>query len=501
MNRGKCVRILLLLACMVMLLCACDSDKDDSGRNDRPDGNGNTTVSPTVSPTEGPSGESSSTPTPTTIVMTPTPSPTPTPTPVGPVDYDFSAERVEIERKINAAIKQYKDEDYKNLDEPVKYYVLWLGFTHVTFGELDFQMTDFDREYLEAVALNYEKSVESISNHNVDIIVDLHFVDEAMPLTQYPGEDWLYLAQETAMPFIEPYLAEQEVDTVLTTVQTAGEENRERNASKDGYGVHDVILGIELAGLSSNLGYSTFNLTEPAEGTYPLADPEIPSLYATAVAVHEWMHQLEYLGAFLGIEYPNTHAYMGPSSFPGYEQYINGANDYDFFEFYKLVLQGKLPYTGNGPVKLVGMYPEMWPLIKRNFINVGRFTIKAADGSGYLYAQTGDIPLTLSDEPCLWDVRYIGNNKYTLSPAEYPELLIDLGNAWDIEDNTIGLWKYTGYVDAQSWYIGNVYNDGTVIMTPYESDRVLTAKEKGEPTTLCTPGTGGVQKWIFEFEE
>ncbi|MCR4586313.1 MAG: hypothetical protein K5686_11395 [Lachnospiraceae bacterium] len=41
---------------------------------------------------------------------------------------------------------------------PVKYNVLWLGFTHVTYNDLDFRMTDFDREYLEAVALNYEKS-------------------------------------------------------------------------------------------------------------------------------------------------------------------------------------------------------------------------------------------------------------------------------------------------------------------------------------------------------
>ncbi len=500
MNRGKCLRILLLLACMVMLLCACDSDKDDADGRDRPSGNESTTVSPSgnESATVSPSAAGTSTPTP--IVMTPTPTVTPTKA-QGRPDYDFSAERVEIDRKMNAAIAQYNHEDYTNLDEPVTYYVLWLGFTHVTFGDLDFQMTDFDREYLEAVALNYEKSVESIANHNVDIVVDLHFIDDVMPLTQYPGEDWLYLAKETAMPFIEPYLAQQEVDTVLTTVQTAGEENRERNADKEGYGVNDVILGLELAGLSSDLGYSTFNLSEPKEGTYPLADPEIPSLYATAVAVHEWMHQLEYLGALLGIEYPNTHAYMGPSSFPGYEQYIADANDYDFFEFYKLVLQGKLPYTGNGSVKLVGMYPKMWPLIKRNYLNIGTFTIKAADGSGYLYAQTGDVPLTISDEPCLWKIRVIEDNKYTISPKEYPDLLIDLGNAWDIEGNTIGLWKYTGYVDAQSWYIVVDYNGSGYIKTPYESGRVLTATEKGQPTILCTPGTGGVQKWIFEFEK
>ena len=70
------------------------------------------------------------------------------------------------------------------------------------------------------------------------------------------------------------------------------------------------MLGVETAGLESPMGYSAFDLTEPKAGTYPLEDPEVPSLYATAVAVHEWMHQLEYLGTMLGIEYPSTHAYM-----------------------------------------------------------------------------------------------------------------------------------------------------------------------------------------------
>ena len=474
MKQKKRIVFLCLLLCAVVVLCACGARIEDNDTK--------VTSTPTGVPTKSEETPKPAAETPTTV-------------PAEPAAFSISSFTENTERMIREAVEQYNAGDYTRLDEPVKYYVLWLGFTHVTFGDLDFQMTDFDREYLKAVALNYEKSVESIADHSIDIIVDLHFVDEVAPLTQSPGDDWLYLAQETAMPYIEQYTASQEVDTVLTTVQTAGEENCARNESKDGYGVHDVILGLELAGITSSLGYSTFNLTKPAEGTYPLADPEIPSLYATAVAVHEWMHQLEPMKELLGVEYPDTHAYQGAT--PGYQQYINGANDYDFFEFYKLVLKGKLPYEHDGTVKLVGMYPKMWPLIKRNITNLGYYTIAAADGSGYLTGQEADPRLTLSKTPCVWNIRYSGEGHYVFTPKELPTLLIDLGNAWDMEGNTISLWQYTGYVDAQSWLLTELEDGSYYMKTPYPSGRVITVTE-GEAAQLCTVGAEGVQKWTIE---
>ncbi len=406
----------------------------------------------------------------------------------------FEALAEDTDRMILEARAQYEEEDHTPLAEPVRYNVLWLGFTQVYYEDLVFRMTDFDREYLEAVALNYEKSVESISDHNIDISVDLHFIEDSTPLTKTEGDDWLFLAQETVQPFIDLYV-NNETDTVLTTVQTAGDENAERNEGRDGYGIHYVMLGLETAGLSSSMGYSTFDLQKPVEGTYPLKDPEIPSLYATAVAVHEWMHQLESLGSILDIEYPNTHAYMGAESFPGYQKYNADENDYDFFEFYKLVLKGELPYTGGSGVKHVGMYPKMWPLIKRNVFNTGNFTIKAADKDVYLRGQTSDPTLTVSEEPCTWNIRYCGEGRFSLSPTELPDKLIDLSNAWDAEDNNIGLWVYTGYTDAQSWCItGN--DDGSYsLKTPYESGRLITLRDGA---FLCTEGAEGIQKWIIE---
>ena len=409
----------------------------------------------------------------------------------------FDSAAADIDRKIREAAEQYHTGDHTRLEEPVRYNILWLGFTHVMYADLDFRMTDFDREYLQAVALNFEKSVESITSHNLDITVDLHFIDEVFSLTQYDGEDWLYLAQETVQPVIDRFLGDREYDTVFTTVQSEGNDNRACNAFKKDYGVHNVILGLCTSGLSSPMPYSTFNLTGTRPGTWPLEDPEIPSLYATAVAVHEWMHQLEYLGTMLGVKYPNTHAYMGPEEFPGYRRFEADRNDYDFFEFYKLVLSGRLPYSENKLIRFVGMYPKMWILAKRSTCCLGNFTIQGSEGQGYLDGRETDPVLTLSDSPCIWNILYSGEGRFVLSPSELPTKRIDLSNAWDSEGNPVKLWKSTGYAEAQSWKLTPAKDGTYYIQTVFESGRVITA-QKGAGALLCTRGNHGVQRWIIK---
>ena len=83
------------------------------------------------------------------------------------------------------------------------------------------------------------------------------------------------------------------------------------------------------------------------------------------------------------------------------------------------------------------------------------------------------------------------------SPADLPDKYIDLGNAWDMEGNTIGLWVYTGYLDAQSWRV--IDNpDGTYsIQTPYESGRLMTTMNN-QGSFLYSAGAGSAQKWIIE---
>lgn len=155
----------------------------------------------------------------------------------------------------------------------------------------------------------------------------------------------------------------------MTVVQSAGDENYDRNYDKEKYQERAVVLGISLRSLDyENWGYSTFDLGDP-NGEVLFDDPTIPSLTATAVAVHEWLHQFDYLGFLLRIEYPDIHAYIGGDEFPGYATYEFGAENYDYFEYYGQVLNGTVPYVDeNDETVLVGMYPKMWELITRKFM-------------------------------------------------------------------------------------------------------------------------------------
>jgi hypothetical protein len=409
----------------------------------------------------------------------------------------FDCAAADIDRMISEASEQFCAGDHTSLSEPVKYNVLWLGFAHVTFGDLDFRMNLFDRDYLRAVALNFEKSVESMTEHNLNITVDLHFIEDDFPLTLYDGEDWFYLDQENVQSVIDRYMDERDYDTVFTTIQTEGEENRARNAFKNGYGTHYAILGLCTAGLSAHVPYSTFNLGRPRFGTFPLEDPKEPSLYATAVAVHEWLHQLEYLGVLLGIEYPNTHSYMGPEMYPGYMKYEADKNDYDFFEFYRQVLSGRVPYSGDKLIRYVGMYPKMWILVKRSTLRLGSFTIQDADGRGYLSGQSGSPSLTLSDAPGRWNIMYSGKGSFVLSPSDMPASRIDLSNACDSEGNTVKLWRNTGYFDAQSWKLTPDSKGNYLIQTVFESGRFIMVPNEGDALLLSGRGRGA-RKWIIK---
>ena len=477
MKKKLIIRMLSMILCLALFATGCGSKQEENSNN--------ITKTPATEKTDENNGSVKND---EKVEVTPEP----TAEPVKKVDFAALAENTD--RLVKEAIDQVNAGDYTPLSEPVKYNVLWLGYTHVTYGELDFQMTDFDKKYLQAVAINFEKSVESITNHNMDITVDLHFIDEATTLTKADNDEWLFLSKDTVQPAIDNFNATGEFDTVLTTVQTAGEENQARNEGKAGYGVNYVMLGIMTHNMNTPMGYSTFDLQKPYDGTYPLEDPEIPSLYATSVAVHEWMHQFEYLGQLLGIVYPPTHAYMGPDSYPGYQQYINGQNDYDYFEFYKLVLQGKLPYNDGSTVKYVGMYPKMWPLIKRNVYNLGKFVIENANGDGYLCGLDDEPRLYTSNVACIWTIKYLSDGRFMFSPEKMPDKLIDLGNAWDIEDNTISLWIYTGYLDAQSWRIKENSDGSYSLQTPYESGRLLTIRDP-QGAFLASDGASGVQDW------
>ena len=130
-------------------------------------------------------------------------------------------------------------------------------------------------------------------------------------------------------------------------------------------------------------------------------------------------------------------------------------------------------------------------------MNLGTFTIQAADGSGYLTGQREDPRLTLSDMVYVWNIRYGGNGRFILSPIDIPEWRIDLSNAWDSENNTVGLWYDTGYVDAQTWLLLENPDESFYIQTPYESGRVITVPDIGQAAVIRRIGNSGIQKWMI----
>ena len=418
---------------------------------------------------------------------------------------DVLAALPDTDRLMAEARQQYKAEDYTKLSSPVKYHVLWLAYPRVTYKDLDFRMTDFDREYLRAVALNYEKVIERLSNYNVNIDVDLHFISESRELTKQKDEDgdWLWLAKKTVRKDIDRYLDKKDYDAVLTTVQTAGEANEKRNAKSPNKEL-DVILGLCTDGIQQDIGYSTFKLGEPRPNTYPLKDPKIPSLYATAVAVHEWMHQLDNMGEELNIIYPPTHAYMGPKAYPGYRAYEADKNNYDYFEFYELVLGGRVVYTKNGKSRHVGMFPKMWPLARRNWRDLSRVAIVNEAGE-YLSCDPKTRALTLSEKECLWNIRYSSDNSMIIMLYEHPDYRIDLDNDWDDEGNSVNL-RYEAdpeYLTAQEWMPIRNPDESFSILTVHDSRRAITIEKPGDQAAIRADNDrpSSAQKWFFYVEK
>ena len=414
---------------------------------------------------------------------------------------DFIHKSLDIDRLIAEAKLQFEINDHTRLVQPVHYRILWLGYTHVTYEELDFQMTEFDHQYLQSVILNFKSVVELYSNHNIEIENDLFFINKPTKLSKQKGENWLYLSFDAVQDEVNKYNIDNKYDTILSVVQTKGKENDKRNQNKPGFGINDVILGLKLQGIENHIGYSTFNLFEPKKGTFPLRDPTVPSLYATAVAVHEWLHQLEYLQKILQIEFPPTHAYQGEPKYPGYSKVESDANNYDYWEFYQSVLSGKCHFTppDSGMVKEVGIYPKMWRLIPRNALNVGTYTIQSAFDNNYLIGQEKIPKVTKSNNFFNWDFRYEGNFLFTIVPSNMKHLRIDLDNGWDIDGTKVKLYVKTieQYTNAQRWLFTK-NDDGTFcIRTAYKSHRAISVDEKNAQAVIRYEKTpSDSQKWI-----
>lgn len=233
-----------------------------------------------------------------------------------------------------------------------------------------------------------------------------------------------------------------------------------------------------------------------------MKNPSVPSLYATAVAIHEWLHQIEYLGELLDIEFPPTHGYQGSKNFPGYHEVIRDKNNYDFCEYYESILRGSCQFNSpvTGFVKSVGMYPKMWRLISRDVLNVGVFNIRNIADNCYLTGIENEKKLTKSKKIFNWIFRYGGNFTFILIPLNCQNLRIDLDNGWDIDGTTVKLYIKTSisYQNAQRWLLTK-NSDGTFcIRTAYKSHRAISIDREGDVAVIkFSQNPLESQKWLI----
>ena len=161
---------------------------------------------------------------------------------------DFTKKAYEMDRLITEAKVQFEMDDHTRLPQPVHYRILWLGYTHVTYEKLDFQMVNLDRDYLRSVVINFKAVVDNYSDHNVEIEIDLDFIDTPTPLTKC--DNFLYLSSETIQDTINQYDSRKKYDTVITTVQTKGDEDQKRNKQDPQFGKLDVNWALKLMELN-----------------------------------------------------------------------------------------------------------------------------------------------------------------------------------------------------------------------------------------------------------
>ena len=130
MKKRLIIRILCLTLCMALLVTGCGSKQEDNQKNE--------TTATEVPITKAPITEEAGGRDENSEPVKDTPEPSVT-EPEKTSYFESVAENVE--RMVKEALEQYNSGDYTPLSAPVKYNVLWLGYTPVTYGELDFQMT------------------------------------------------------------------------------------------------------------------------------------------------------------------------------------------------------------------------------------------------------------------------------------------------------------------------------------------------------------------------
>jgi hypothetical protein len=370
-------------------------------------------------------------------------------------------------------------EDREPLSPPAVHKFLFVACTNVSLnGGVRHIMDERQKQFFKDVVKNFEEVVELYSDHNVVIETEILIIDRDINLV-IPEGSLRYVYQSSIQPELDVHAPIGAYDAVLVSAA----------ASLPG-----VILGVKTAGYENLYGYSWFQLVMPKDPVYTIpAANEAPWL-STCVAVHEWMHQLEFFGGLLNIIYPPVHAYFGGPDFPGYTTY-QCAPGWDFACYYRDCLSGRVPYSLEGNSRQIGMFPLMWRMTPR-FFNKEVYIMN--EGNGMYLTRSGNIT-SYSATPYAWYLRYNGDNRFLILTDDNRTL--DIVNASNGEGNAVNIFGVNGaYPQAQNWRISK-NSDGTYKLTttfPTGTQRVLqrnTSATYPTGTTINTDNGSVNQKW------
>ena len=367
--------------------------------------------------------------------------------------------------------------------------ILFVACTNTSLGGVKYSMDETQKQFVRDVAKNYEEVVAYYSNNNVIIQKDIVFIDREVVI---PNVNPTLVTQETIQAELDIYAPIGEYDGILVT------------AAK---GIPNVHMGVKTAGYENLYGYAWFSLyiptggqTPPTSSTYVVPKADEAPFLSTDVAVHEWLHQLEFLDGLLDYTFPPVHAYMGPPEFPGYTQYP-GHPVWDFADYYRDLMSGNVPYTSGGTTRKIGMFPLMWQ-ITPSFLN-SKATYIVNEGNGLYLTYSGGVT-TYSETPTPWYLRYNGkfNNedKYLVLTSDNRSL--DISNAWNSEGNAVGIFGVNpGYPQAQNWRITK-NSDGTYkLTTTFDNNNKVLQRNTGSThatgTTINSDNSSLDQRWRF----
>ena len=124
----------------------------------------------------------------------------------------------------------------------------------------------------------------------------------------------------------------------------------------------------------------------------------------------------------------------------------------------------------------------------------GAYAIRSQNGL-YLAEINGSLGCSATSEDFVWHLVSAENGAFFVYAEDVlSNMLLDLNNDWDIEGNTVGIFRYTGYIAAQTWlFVPN--DDGSYqIRTVHDSGRVVT-EQGGEQPTIQTYTGANTQKF------